>query len=233
MIYCHIAPSTLTIGNTTVIWGFIYPVADVVTITLSIQPEDREWRQLTTVKNDFHTQYFYLWTPEEAGLYAVKASWEGVGIYAGTTSNLTSVLVRKLGTSLSCAVFPTTLKRADSVIVSGSIDPPLSDIPILLTFTKPGGTLVTRTVTTAGNGSFHDTFLPDVDGSWSVIASWEGDSWYDGVSSSVVEFIMNTSLLGSPGWLDDIAIIGGLGLVIVSFSLVLRFRSSRRNLRRE
>jgi hypothetical protein len=46
---------------------------------------------------------------------------------------------------------------------------------------------------------------------------------HEGASSSDVEFTVNTSFIGRPGWTDDIAVIGGISIVIV-FLLVLIFK---------
>lgn len=49
---------------------------------------------------------------------------------------------------------------------------------------------------------------------------------HEGASSSEVEFTVNTSLIGGPGWTDDIVVIGGNSTVIV-ISLLLISRGIR------
>jgi hypothetical protein len=228
IIYCNVSQSNLTIWNSTLIYGSIYPTfLEIVNITLSIKSEEGLWSDLVTVKNDFHYAYFYSWTPEYAGSYEIKASWDGFGIYDGSQSNTTLVQVNKISTKLSCSVSSTTITREESVIVSGIIDPSLSAKTIRLTYTKPEGIQFIRTVTTKSNGSFNDSYSPDADGSWSVTASWDGDLIYQDASCSKIEFIVNTSLIGGPGWIDDVAVIGGVGLVLISFFIFLRLKTSR------
>ena len=36
-----------------------------------------------------------------------------------------------------------------------------------------------------------------------------------------VSFIVNTSLLGGPGWIDDLAVIGGVGIVAIIVLLLI------------
>jgi hypothetical protein len=86
-------------------------------------------------------------------------------------------------TSISCSVLPASVILGNSSTVSGSITPVVSDITITLTYTKPDATTINRTATTGTDGSFTDTFIPDVVGSWSVNANWAGNDNYFGSSS--------------------------------------------------
>jgi hypothetical protein len=53
---------------------------------------------------------------------------------------------------------------------------------ITLIYTKPDNSTVTRTVTTDSDGSYSDSYQPEGKGSWSVTASWDGDSTHEGSS---------------------------------------------------
>lgn len=77
--------------------------------------------------------------------------------------------------------------------VSGSISPAVSGATVTLTLTKPDGTTSTRTTTTDSNGSYSDSYSPDAVGSWSVIASWAGDSTRNGASSPSAPFTVKKS----------------------------------------
>jgi len=53
-----------------------------------------------------------------------------------------------------------------------------------LTYTKPNASPLTRIIVTIFDGSYTDAYTPDATGAWSVSASWEVDSLFDGASSS-------------------------------------------------
>jgi hypothetical protein len=86
-------------------------------------------------------------------------------------------------TSISCSVIPSSVILGNSTTVSGSITPIVPDISITLTYTKPDATTINRTSTTGTDGTFTDTYSPDVVGSWSVSANWAGNDNYFGSSS--------------------------------------------------
>jgi hypothetical protein len=71
----------------------------------------------------------------------------------------------------------------NSTTVSGSISPAVSNVTVTLTYTKPDATTISRTVTTGADGSFSDTYTPNVVGSWSVKANWTGNDYYFGSTS--------------------------------------------------
>jgi hypothetical protein len=81
-------------------------------------------------------------------------------------------------TSISCSVLPASLTLGNSTAVSGSISPGVSNVTVTLTYTKPDATTVHRTETTGADGSFSDTYTPDIAGSWSVKANWAGNDVY-------------------------------------------------------
>jgi parallel beta-helix repeat protein len=91
-------------------------------------------------------------------------------------------------TSISISLLDTTINGGESVTVSGSISPAISGATVHLNYRKAGEAEVERTVTTAPDGSFSDTYMPDVAGSWSVEASWEGDVKYAAATSQTLEF---------------------------------------------
>jgi hypothetical protein len=92
--------------------------------------------------------------------------------------------VSKISTTISCSTSSSEITEGDSVTVSGSINPSVSSKTATLTYKKPDGSTFTRASTTGSDGSYSDSYKPDVVGSWSVSALWTGDATYDGASSS-------------------------------------------------
>jgi len=94
----------------------------------------------------------------------------------------------KFSSSISCSVSRFDLTLGESITVSGFIDPQVSNANVTLTYTKPDWSILNRTVTSAADGSYRDTFTPDSVGLWNVKASLKGDLIYEGASSSFFSF---------------------------------------------
>jgi len=230
--YTDTTTQSLTIQNLPPTAGFTYsPESPTVQQNLSFteQSEDPEGKTLfylwdfgdgstSTERNPIHSY-------AESGTYTVKLTVtddeEATDAYSVT------ITIIKNSSSLICSVSKSEVTGGESVTVSGTIDPALSEKTVLLSYKKPDGASLTRTITTGSDGFYNDSYTPDADGSWSVTASWSGDSTCEGASSSEVEFTVNTSLIGGPGWIDYIAVIGGIVIiVIIGLLLIIRRQTS-------
>jgi hypothetical protein len=132
--------------------------------------------------------YSDTYTPPVSGDWKVTASWEGDSTYEGAASSEVSFTVTKILTTLSCTASPSEVAEGDSITVSGAISPALTGKTVTVTYKKADGKTVTRTATTGSDGSYSDSYGPDAIGLWSVTASWNGDSTYEGASSSSKSF---------------------------------------------
>jgi len=97
--------------------------------------------------------------------------------------------VPKISTTISCSASLSEIAIGSSVTISGAINPSLSMRTVTLTYKKPDGSTFYRTTTTNSYGRYSDTYPVSALGSWSIMASWEGDSTYDGATSSLTSFI--------------------------------------------
>jgi hypothetical protein len=133
----------------------------------------------------------------------------------------TPVPVAKMPSALSCYISKDTITQGESIVVSGSINVTLSGKTVTLTYRKPDGSTMNRTVTTGSDGSYSDSYIPDAAGSWSVTASWTGDSAYDGATSSMRSLVVNsvTFILFTP---FGMALLGGVIILIIIVIVVLR-----------
>jgi len=144
-----------------------------------------------------------------------------------TTTIIESLIVQNsniwnIKTELSCSASKATITQGESIVVSGSLNVTLSGKTVTLTYRKPDGSTINRTITTGSDGSFSDSYTPDTTGSWSVTASWAGDYTYKGATSSSQSFMVNAvpfieTLLG-------MATIGGAIILIVIIVVVLVLR---------
>jgi parallel beta-helix repeat protein len=115
-------------------------------------------------------------SPETAvGNYPITIIATGSDNKMHTTQyNLTITPLQKQPSSITASVSPNSIIFGQSVTVSGSISPAHS-AEVTLTYTRPDATSFSRLVTSSSNGAFYDVYSPDLAGSWSVQASWEGD----------------------------------------------------------
>jgi len=180
-------PQVSVFGQTININGSIVPVRVGVSVELiyygpngSVVSE----KCITLESGSFSSTF----TPDKAGEWKVKARWNGDENYEGAESNFMSFTVNKASTILTITVSEDTLEHGQSLVVSGSISPPMSSLPILLIYTRPDGSAIRNSVTTSTNGAFSETFTPDKDGQWSVKASWNGSENYLGATSSSINF---------------------------------------------
>jgi len=132
----------------------------------------------------------YSW--EEPGTITVKVTGirddkYGLTVYNDAVGPL-SITITKIPTTLTIGVSETEITKGDSLTISGSISPAIEEALVTLTFTKPDGSTFTKTVLTDTDGSYSDSFTPTEKGEWSVKASWEGDAYHEGASSSSVSF---------------------------------------------
>jgi len=103
---------------------------------------------------------------------------------------LYDISIMKSITTVSCSVDPTDISVADNIGIQGSTSPSCPDKNIILTFIKPDGEALTKSIITGSDGSFYFSFAPEVIGSWTVTSSWEGDEEYEGATSSAVHFMV-------------------------------------------
>jgi hypothetical protein len=184
---CSVSTESVSIGDSITVSGAISPAQSGVPVTLSYMING-SWSTLATITSASDGGFSHIWMPTSVGSYQLKASWTGDSSFVGATSSEVSVIVTKVSTTLSCSVSSSEVTEGEPVTISGAISPEASDKRITLTYQKPDGSTVTRTITTGSDGTFSDSYTPNVDGSWSVSASWDGDSTHEGASSSSKSF---------------------------------------------
>ncbi|MBL7169100.1 Ig-like domain repeat protein [Candidatus Bathyarchaeota archaeon] len=140
---------------------------------------------------------------------------------------MTETNLWKIATELSCSVSKDTVKEGESMIVSGSVNATLSGKTVALTYSKPDGSTRNIDVTTGSDGSYSDSYAPDLTGSWSVTASWDGDSMYYGATSSSQSFTVTSKpFIETP--LGMATVIVGITVVVIAvIVLVLRMRKGK------
>ena len=193
-ISCILSSTSLEIGSSITISGAITPSRSGVTVDLGYTMPNGTVIKITIITNS-SGGYSDTYTLSVPGSWSVIASWEGDQNHEGDTSPIVSFTVTKIPTALSCSVSPQETKKDETIIVSGSINPVIEGVTLTLTYKKPDGSTFTRTATTGSDGSYSDSYTPDAIGTWSVTASWAGDSTYNGASSLSESFTVKSDCL--------------------------------------
>lgn len=115
--------------------------------------------------------------------------------------------------SITCTLSSTNLSPGNEVTVSGSISPVISGVIVTITYTKPDSTIFTRSAVSKSDGSFQDSYSPDLTGSWSVKTSWQGNANYLGSTSLATAFTVGSSTSSLP--LESIAAVVIVIIIII------------------
>lgn len=147
--------------------------------------------------------YQQTYVPDQEGNWRMRSWWPGNPWWLPGESLYQNFIVTaaviKPTTSMSLTLSNSTIVTGKSVTVSGTITPPVDGVIVTLTYTKPDGTSVTRTSSSASGGAFSDTYTPDAEGSWSVKASWAGNDNYQGATSSSSSFTVSAAEVAPTG----------------------------------
>ena len=186
-VTCTLSEIDVTVGSNLTISGNmdLYLEGEEVILTFTKPDSSTIIRTIIPDSDGFFT---YTFTPNDFGSWRVIAIWNGNDNYEGVSSSSKSFTLSKISSNISCSISSSEITIEDSITVSGAIDPTHSSKIVTITYTKSGGSTVMRTVTTESDGSYSNIYIPDADESWSVEASWDGDSTYEGSSSSLTSF---------------------------------------------
>ena len=181
----QVIPSGIPFGSLLSISGSINPLISDVPVALTYTKPDGSifTQNVMTILGE----YIDTLTPDMVGIWKVSASWEGQGIIVGASSSFKSFTILQLSTSITCSVLTSEIPFGSSIYVSGAITPPITDTTLTLTYTRPDNSTFTRTIT-SNLGGYTDTYIPDAEGSWSVVALLDGDATYDNSSSLLKSF---------------------------------------------
>jgi len=171
-------------GNIT-ISGLLTPPIEGATINITISRPDGV-EILLYAMADTNGSFSDSFAPDAAGTWSLKASWGGDYAHRGSESEVKTVAVSKLPSAVEVRVSPSELKVGETLQISGSVSPPQAAASVILSVEDPGGILVNRTLRTAEDGSFSESFTPDAAGTWSFTASWGGDAVHKGARSGTL-----------------------------------------------
>ncbi len=193
-------PISIGKGETTTISGEIIPPRPSVNVKIEYR-RDGTWYILGTVTTDSNGHYTTTFQPQYTGTYHLRASWEGDNEYMGATSSeaeLTVTKIVKQTSTLTISLSSTKVNKGKPVTISGQLKSSagtgISGVTITIRITKPDGATDTLTSSTASDGTFSATYTPQTKGTYSVVATWNGNSYYYGCTSQTQQFTAEESM---------------------------------------
>ena len=188
IISCSISHQEILIGNTLVVSGYINPPVLGKVLLFYHRPDG----SLVIRNVDLNPDGSYRdeYTPTIPGSWSVQARWEGDTKYLEASSPMVKFIVSKLQSTLSCQVSSSNISFKDSVMISGSINPPLQGITVTISYKNDTAWNLLAKVATTSEGSYSYYWTPASPGTYQIRASWEGDATYSEAISSPVSLVV-------------------------------------------
>jgi hypothetical protein len=217
-LYITLSKTSLQGGDSTQIVGWLSRGLADVTLDFVWQGS----HTLKTVQAAMNGSFMYEFTPDKAGNWMVSASWLGDQEWWGASSESCSFSVQKLSTTITCSIGHTALYLGEGLDVTGYVFPAERNIEVVVSLTKPDGTIVTRPVYTSSDGSYELlAFQPNLKGQWEIQAEVTGDEFHQPSNSSTVSLAVNDT------WFNEYKIYiigagGAAGIVALGIFLFTR-----------
>ncbi len=181
-----LSSNTIRLDETVNITGIIYPVIYNASVTISYSTDGETWTDLSTVYTNENGVYYYVWSPPTLGTYYIKASWPGNETISSAESNIVTLNILKLLSTITCSASSTEISIGENVNITGSISPLKPNVRVKISWRKGYGEWEFVYVDTDANGKYTFTWSPYTPGTYEVKASWEGDELYEGAESIIL-----------------------------------------------
>jgi hypothetical protein len=169
-------PETASTSEELTMTAALTPAMQEASVTWTATAPDGS-TQSQTVQTDATATAYYNVTVGQAGTWSFTAHWAGDANHAGTTGGCTTSVLTPSTLTLSCPTNP--LQPESPATVSGTLTPAIARSAISIKYTPPAGSgqnPTTDQVTTDGTGYFADSFAENASGTWTLTASFRGDS---------------------------------------------------------
>ena len=203
-------PTTITVGESTIVSGAISPVRTNVAVTIQYRSAGESWSELTTVTTDDNSQYSYIWTPTTVGTFELKARWPGDADTWSAESYIQTIIVNKMVSSISITVSPTSVTVGSSTTISGSINPIRAGVTVTIWYrlSEDEAWSTLETVITDDNSQYSHDWTPETAGTYEVKASWPGDANTLQAESDVASLVANALPVASFTYTPSAPIVG-------------------------
>jgi hypothetical protein len=176
-IYLTLSASTIYVGETVTITGYISPIHSYQTVNLYYSIDGDNWLLLTQVNTDLDGYFSYQWTPTLSETFYIKAVWLGDSDHQGATSGVQTVTVYKASSTLTLVLSSSSINLGNIVILSGEISPIHDYVNVELYISENGYQWnLLATVTTDAQGHYAYQWTPTSTGTYYLKAHWSGDA---------------------------------------------------------
>lgn len=124
------------------------------------------------------------WTPTTAGQWTITATWSGDGSNPLTTETFQVTVLGGI-TTLTLSDTPTSLTVGQTATATASISFPVNDGTVTFQYTGPSGATAPANHCVPAAGSCSQSWTPSTAGTWTISASWSGDSTLADSSTSI------------------------------------------------
>jgi hypothetical protein len=217
-----LSASQIISGESITVEGSINPPrVDADIVIQYINPLDEVVNQ--TVKTGSIGNFSNTFTPDIGGVWSITASWGGNQVYAGS-SNTTLLTVDKVTMILNIALDKQGMTFGDTIEITGSLSPAVANAIIKLYLSDPEGAVRTELVQASAQGTYSFRFTPDAKGSWTITATFSGDSSHKAASSQSIPIVVSGGLFDMPYVLIFPA--AAVAIVVVVIFMIRRRRST-------
>jgi hypothetical protein len=176
-IYLTLSTSTIYVGETATITGYISPIHPYQTVNLYYSIDGDNWLLLTRVDTNIEGYFSYEWAPALAETFYIKAVWLGDSDHQGATSEVQAVIVYKASSTLTLLLSSSSINLGNTAILSGEILPTHQYANVDLYISKNGYQWnLLATVTTDAQGRYTYQWTPTSTGTYYLKAHWFGDA---------------------------------------------------------
>lgn len=172
------SPLIINFGENTTIRGSISPSRSAnVTLLYKLQGE-AVWKNLIEIPTDPEGKYAYTWTPSQAAVYELNATWPG-DINTFPASQTGTLTVNKAVPTITINVYPTQVTLGSNVTINGTISlttPGINfNITIQCRLQEDVEWTQLATVQTDTLGQYTHLWRPDKAGIYEIRVIWSGD----------------------------------------------------------
>ena len=189
--------SEITLEESIIISGVLKPPLEGIDVTVEYSYEGGPWVRLAIIKTEKGGFFSYKFTPEHAGNYSLRASWNGTRNYEPATSSIVRLTVKHAPTNITIVTDRETVYVGEDVTVAGTLKSwkgrPLAGFEVILKVTNPESTVYEYKTKTNEEGGFELAITIDTKGIWNIQAIWLGNKDYLRNETRIIKVIGNVT----------------------------------------
>jgi hypothetical protein len=221
-IHLILSESTINGGDALNLAGSIKPTKENATIVVQYTDPQGSVSNKTT-ETDSSGNFSDSYTPNMGGTWKASVIWNG-DITNMAVSNSTSFYVEKMTQNLDVNLAKNKIVVGEDLEINGHLSPALSGATINLIIIGPKGNATTKKVQTTSQGTYSLDYSPNSEGSWSIMAMYQGDDLHKGTSTETLSFkVSGSGSFSITFLLIPVAVV----CVIIAIILIRRMRSKK------